>query len=301
MGGDERTGAVDGIGRRPFLAAVGTTTACGLAGCTGGGDPTPTDGSGDETPTATRPARDRVPGLRVALQAGAGVTTDAAGRVEAWADQSGNGYEFTPGGQASRPTVAEDAVAGQPALVFDGEDDHLGRADTLGVPNDSPRTFVVVSRLAEPTVRSPVLMQGELGSENQFYGLEANTFETAGERFGVYFIGSAHDSTRETDTMFHVHTLRTEAFADQGAVQNTTTYYIDGAAVALEQLSSGRGPDTSFTGEATAIGAFPVEGTPTVTHAGEIAAVLVYDRALTDAERSTVEGAMAGRYGIELD
>jgi len=236
----------------------------------------------------------------LSLSADTGVTTDSEGQVETWADQSGNGYDYAAGSQASRPSVTEDAVNGQPALTFDGDTDHLTREDTMGIPNDSARTFVVVCRLNETTPRSPFIMQGEPGSDSQFYGVEANTFETAGEQFGLYAIGNSYDADRETDTNYHVHTIRTESFSDQGEVINTTTYQIDGEEISLSQVSSGEGSGTSFNGEETAIGAFPVEGTPQATHDGEIAAVRVYDTALSSSERESVESDLADTYGISL-
>lgn len=56
------------------------------------------------------------------LQADTGVT-ESGGAVSAWADQSGNGRNFTQGTVGARPTLQ--TISGYPAIVFDGSDDWL--------------------------------------------------------------------------------------------------------------------------------------------------------------------------------
>jgi hypothetical protein len=303
MAGDQYSRGIGTTRRRTLLAAVGTATLGGLAGCSGG-DTTDTDdeepgeyGNDDTTDTEAT----AIPGLRLALRADTGVTTDDEGRVETWADQSGNGYDFSVDTPEWRPTITKEAVNGQPALTFDGEDDYFLREDTLGIDNDSPRTFVVVSRLADPTRRSKFLSQGKLdsgGGDSNFYGIEANTWHTAGERFGVYLISVAHDSEHSTDTNYHVHTLRTESFSNLEEIRNTSTYYVDGSESPISHTGGGTF-NSPFEGDSTAIGSF-THSNGGGGHFGEIAEIRVYDRALTDDERSTVESTLADRYGLDL-
>lgn len=271
--------------RRTVLAAVGSGTLAGLAGCGG------ILGSGSSG----------IGGLRLALRADGEVTTDSEGRVETWVDGSDEGNDFSTPRPASRPTLTEDAVGGSPALTFDGDDDYLLREDTLGIPDDGARTVVVACRLAETTPRSPFFVQGTLGSageESNHYGLEANTFNTAGERFGVYLVSVGHDAKRATDTGYHVHTLRTGSFPGLEGIRESTTYYVDGAETAFAHSGGGTFNDT-FRADASAVGAFPAEETGD-THHGEIAEVRVYDRALPAGDRETVESEVADRYGIDL-
>ena len=290
MGRSQHPLRIDTTGRRALLAAIGTAALGGLAGCSGSGgdDGTTTPGEG-------------VAGLRVALRADENLTTDGQGRVETWGDRSGNGYDFAPPRAAARPGMTEEAAGGNPALTFDGEKQFLLREDTLGIATDSARTFVVVSRLTDRLGRSPFFFQGKLnatGASSNAYGLEVNTFNTAGERFGVYLISVANDAERETDTRYHIHTLRTESFPTLEGLRDTTTYYIDGVETPFEHTGGGTF-NSPFEGNASAIGAFPNEDTST-THTGEIAEIRAYDRALTDDERSTIESALADRYGIDL-
>jgi hypothetical protein len=174
--------------------------------------------------------------------------------VETWRDDSGNGNDLGQSVEDYRPSLVEDAVAGNSALQFDGEDDHLTRDDTVGVANDSARTFVVVAALSDRSARSPLLTQGAYGSngsEVNHYGLEANTFNTSGNRFGAFLVNDAYDSERATDTEYHVHTLRTETFPDAGDIQSSTTYYIDGSEAAISVVASSDSGDTEFAGTDT--------------------------------------------------
>lgn len=62
------------------------------------------------------------------LKADAGVTVDGSGtNVVAWADQSGNGFvaDQTPLTSYLQPDLVPNAVNGNPALHFDGANDHL--------------------------------------------------------------------------------------------------------------------------------------------------------------------------------
>lgn len=288
MVGNQHQREIDGTRRRPLLAAAGAATLGGLAGCFGGG--------------TTDTGAQSVSGLRLALRADAGVTTDDEGRVETWADQSDNDYDFSPPRAEARPGVSEDAAGGNPALMFDGQGQLLLRKDTLGIPDDSARTFVVVSRLTDVAARSPFFFQGRLnatGTDSNAYGVEANTFKTAGERFGVYLISVAHDAERTTDTNYHVHTIRTESFPTLDGLRSTTTYYVDGAQSGFEHTGGGVF-NSPFEGNASAVGGFAQEA-PSVTHTGEIAEVRAYDRALEDDERSSIESALADKYGIEIE
>jgi len=276
--------------RREALAATVSITA--LAGCPTDETPTETDEPATDTPSTV------TDGLQLWLHPDSGYER-ADGAVTEWTDDSGNGNNMTQSMDDWRPTVASDAANGHDAVQFDGEDDNLQRADTLGIPNDSARTFVVVSRLSDTRGRSPFLMQGRLDSEDQgsnHYGLEANTFNTAGERFGVYLVSSANDTQRRTNTEYNLHILRTEDFPALGNIEQSTAYYINGTEVPFTQTPGGTRNQT-FDGDTTAVGSFPTE-TADSRLDGELAEVRVYDRAISDSERGQIESELLSKYGI---
>jgi mono/diheme cytochrome c family protein len=79
-------------------------------------------GEAAAAPPATPETRspEQVEGLRLWLRADRGVTLDDAGRVQRWADQSGLGFDFEQMDPAARPEVERSGLGAQPALRFDG-------------------------------------------------------------------------------------------------------------------------------------------------------------------------------------
>jgi len=238
-----------------------------------------------------------VDGLRLSLTPDTIDATD--GSVEAWADDSGNGNDFTQETAEARPSLASSAANGNAAVQFNGETDCPQREDALGIADDSARTVVVVSRLSDPTARSPFLMQGQFGSSgsgSSYYGLESNTYNTTGKRFGVYLVSVGHDAELEANEAYNVHVLRTESFPELSSIEESTTYHVNGQQVAIN-ATPGNARNSPFEADSTAIGAFPQSAPESLMH-GEIAEIAVYDRALTDGERSAIERELMGNYGI---
>lgn len=262
-----------------------------LAGCMTNNTAEDNTGSTDESPKT-------IDGLKLWLHPDSGMIK-SDGLVETWEDDSGNGYDFTQETDGIKPKLVKGGANGKDALRFDGEDDRLIRRDTLDIPNDSGRTFIVVCRLSDLKARSPYLTQGKFnatGSESNSYGLEANTFRTAGNRFGLYLISSAKDSKKETNTRYNLHILRTSDFSSLSAIENSTTYYINGEKVSFTSTPGGT-RNTQFKSDSTAIGSFPQSSPSTVMH-GDIAEICVYDRALKNNERISLEEQLLTKYDI---
>jgi hypothetical protein len=237
-------------------------------------------------------------GLQLLLNGNTAVAS-AEGNVELWEDVTGDGFNFTQSDPAKRPTLIEEAVNGYPALRFDGEDDHFVRDGTLGISNDSARTVAVVCKLTDLAARSPYLMQGKFGAtdtESNAYGLEANTYGTASERFGLYLISAAKDAELSTDTNYNVHVLRTGDASSLSAMEESTTYHVNGQQIPFTDTEGGVEND-QLEADSTAIGAFP-ESDPSVLMHGEIAEIFVFDRALPDSERSALEQGLFEKYGL---
>ena len=100
-----------------------------------------------------------VDGLRLWLDAGNGLTTGADGVVSSWADQSHFGHDVGQAELGLQPTLVADAVNGKPALLFDGEDDVLARADVAGadlLSADEVSVFAVVRQKWQSKVNTVV-------------------------------------------------------------------------------------------------------------------------------------------------
>lgn len=72
-----------------------------------------------------------IPGLALYLRADRGITLDASGNVETWADQSGNGNNVTQATAAQRPSYVSGAFGGKAGVAFDGTDDLLTSASVF--------------------------------------------------------------------------------------------------------------------------------------------------------------------------
>ena len=79
--------------------------------------------------------------LQLWLRADSVELTD--GKVSRWYDLSSNQYEIVQTNAAARPTVAENALNGQPALTFNGTSTFLTGGDILDLGTDSWTWFVV--------------------------------------------------------------------------------------------------------------------------------------------------------------
>jgi hypothetical protein len=84
-------------------------------------------------------------GLQLWLKADAGTTVDGNGGVNQWADQSGNGNHALQIDPTMAPVLTNNAVNGHPAIRFDGGNDFLEIADSdsLSISNDITSFFVL--------------------------------------------------------------------------------------------------------------------------------------------------------------
>jgi hypothetical protein len=243
-------------------------------------------------------------GLVLWLRADRGVVREAEDRVTAWRDLSGahNDLRVEEGGAA--PRFVARAWRCRPALRFTGTGS-LGRDDTLGIAADQPRTFVVAARLRDPFERSQLFAQGEAGSLFRHVGIEANTWQTAGERFGVYAVGSSFDGATATHREPSLHVLRVtrlepgHVLAGYAEDEPALAYRIDGRPRALSLRSGTGSPGEDFTAAArTSVGRFPGPGR--FGWRGDVLEVQVYGRALEEPELRAVEGAIGARYDIPI-
>lgn len=78
-----------------------------------------------------------ISGLRVHLRADLGITKDGSDLVSAWADQSGNGLDFTQATGANQPLWLATSGTGQPTVRFDGSNDNIntGTISSLAAPH----------------------------------------------------------------------------------------------------------------------------------------------------------------------
>ena len=224
-------------------------------------------------------------GLRSWYQAGLGVTKDAANKVSQWTDLSGHGAHVVQANDATRqPLWVAAATYGQPAVQFDGTtflktaavvDEQAGSNDvtviTVAVPAATQPAYASLVDLSSDTARGFVV--GQLAAAtNQFQLWFTDTALTG------WYSGPAAGATAGAAQVVTVVKNGTNATSYlNGAAQGTATVpqgmWAPAAALAVGNRASGN-----------------------YGYNGQIAEVLVYNRALTDAERTQIETALQTKY-----
>ncbi len=230
-------------------------------------------------------------GLALWLRGDLGVAVRDGG-VCRWDDVSGHGRSFAPA-TSTPPTVAAAGVNGKPAVAFNAGQ-ALIRNDVLGLSATSGRTIAAFVANGDLTHRFQAVHQGKLGTAGTYFGLDTNTFDTAGSLEGVYVTNNAYDSNLATATTARSHILSISSFAAGGSLPGVLTYSVGGTAATLTRTAGGLGNGTveDFSAaDVTYLGGVSVGATP--ANLGE---VLVYDRALTAPERTAVDQYFSSRY-----
>jgi hypothetical protein len=206
--------------------------------------------------------------------------------VSQWADQSGGGRHATQAAAASYPQLTANAVNGKPALSFDGANDFL--TFNLPVNGLTAMTMVMVS---------------------------ANTVSRTGDSNGVSYAplfwnettswGTVHLSPFQNVIKFRFGTTQANNlpaytrpasagtnFGTTMAIKNGSveTLYVDGQ---LALTASGKFPTIAGIRDTGNVGRGYNDNT---YFGGRIAEILVYDRALTDAERLALEDYLRSKY-----
>jgi hypothetical protein len=233
-------------------------------------------------------------GLRLWLRPDLAVATvgDAGVSICRWEDLTGHGLHFVPS-TATPPTLSASGLRGRPSVTISSAGRSLVRGDVLGLAPTSGRTVAVLSLNRDLTRRYEAFFQGLTGSPGTYLGLDTNTFNTAGAREGVYITGNAFDADLATAAIARTHVLSISTMAPGTAVPAALTYTVDGVVRALSSTPDpGSGVIQSFLGaNFTALGRAAGGFT-----GAELGDVLVWDRALTPAERAQVEAYFSARY-----
>jgi hypothetical protein len=236
-------------------------------------------------------------GLVLWVRGDRGVYKTAANAVCGWRDQISPTRLLLP--SSSRPTWQSASVGGQAAIHFNVVGSDL-YTDLLGISATSARTFIAVSQLVSATGRFHPILQGQGGSAATYLGIDANTWQTAGNREGVYAPLNSYDTATATTTSARVHVMTMSTLTPGTAGTAAVDYRVDGATQTLT-LKAGPGTIGDFSAaNFTTIGA--VSGTPSAgVTAGDafVAEALIYNRALPLVERAAVETVLKTRYGIQ--
>jgi hypothetical protein len=210
--------------------------------------------------TAT-PAPLRVAGLRLWVKADAGVT-GAGSSVSGWADQSGNGNNLVQPTAASQPQLVPGAANGLPVVRFDGAGDYMSFTTRLTTIRS---VFWVIRRSPSMTAGYRFL----LGDPTNYHFCSDPTTKLWSSSYTSASI--LNGETRLNGAL--VNGVTTDRPASLSLVSVVTT-----ADVSAATFSKDRSSDYSWW--------------------GDLAELVIYDRALSESERQSIEGYLAARYAL---
>jgi len=262
-----------------YHISINTTLAAliFLGGC--GGSPTtnvtPTDGAsvdrsitdGTDSDPRTIPSS----GLHLWLRADAGVT-QSGGLVSSWLDQSSNGRNATMTVTRRQPALISVALNGQPVLRFNGAQSmYLSSVSqptlfSVFIVGKNSLTSESYSMILGPGGNSPNdQLRWDNGSRALFVTQDAGTVIT-----------SAIGNTR----VYHALSASYDG--------STMTFYRDGNVTSSSSFS------TTSPWTIASVGSWY----STYFMTGDLAEVIIYDRALSQTERATVNSYLRTKYGL---
>ncbi|MEM1085023.1 MAG: Ig-like domain-containing protein, partial [Verrucomicrobiota bacterium] len=216
--------------------------------------------------------------LALWLETDAGVN-DTAGAVTSWEDQTTNGNDLDIGGDPQ--IVASSTPTGEAAIVLDGDDNLVRFASAGGIAglpagNDDRSMFAVVRYNAAAAYAG--VSYGK-ATTNQAFGMVVTG---AGGKLALQGYGAGNDLETTTDAVGEGWLLQS-AVLDTGVAR----IYKDGSE--LDSITKTYATDVNRIQIGREIGN---AGYATM----DVAAVLIYDRALSPAERSSVESYLTTKY-----
>jgi hypothetical protein len=215
-------------------------------------------------------------GLATHLEADRGVTT-SNGQVTGWTDQSGTGIDLSTSGD---PQLQPDVLNGNPVISLDGTDDKLVRtADLTGLPSaDQDRTMFVVTKYDGAGAWAGTAFGN--GASNEAFGLVVNG---GSGKLTVQGWGTGNDLVSDAPGVGAGWLVQSAVVAS-----NQVTHYEGGTQIDSGTRAYATNLQTFVIGEEIAGAGYADM---------EVAAVLVYDRALSDQERQQVEDYLDEKYG----
>ncbi|HWA27858.1 MAG TPA: LamG-like jellyroll fold domain-containing protein [Lacunisphaera sp.] len=222
-------------------------------------------------------------GLRTWYRADAGVTKDEAGKVTQWVDASGHGHHEEAITPSLRPSFAGSAIGGQPVLAFDGSV-HLNSPEPISLLDGAAAATViaVLKPAATQVDDATILGWGSNGFQFRQRGDQLNNFGVSwySPSFSPY--GGGGVSTVASTPQLVSVVLRTGAEVKgyrNGVLKVTETDTSSGIATAASTLQLG-----NLDGDG---------------YQGQLAEILVYNRALTTTERESIEADLMQKYSLD--
>jgi len=211
------------------------------------------------------------------------ITKDAAGRISRWADKSGSGNHAVQAELTLQPRYVPDALGGKPVVRFDGAAYlNLGQASSLDFPPGHSFTIVVVSRVRAKDSGTFISKGGGSAGERSYQ------FYVAPGRQGAITYGAMRETPRTAET----------SIAFLVCKGSRTDVYVNGTSCLSFKAGKGKSEVDVLVGarrkDADNTGTFYLLK-------GDLAELLVCDRALTDEEIGRMGDYLNKKYSMEAE
>jgi hypothetical protein len=241
---------------------------------------------------------DQLPGLQLWLRSDAGISHDTLGRVSAWADQSGSGNDALQSDDAEKPLFLRNALAGKPVLRFDGANDYLA-INNLSYQAAGEISGITIFVLAKSTSSNDQIIASF--DRNQYWQFALKDDRGAGNVGWdtTSSSASAHDLITPlsyTDGRWHVIC----AWFQAGAPPDKRIF-VDGQEAASATAHGGESIGSGaarfgFIGVGSEADSFDGAKGPLAFLNGDLAEIVMFNRALTDEERALIELYFVGKW-----
>lgn len=240
---------------------------------------------GLSAPRRWRPSR--LSGLRLWLSADRISGLADGDPVSSWSDLSGQGNHATQSTTAAKPLYKTNIANGRPVVRFDGVDDFLTVANAASFDLATPTIFVVGTSSAGTRA-----FVGKV----TFAGLttDANRRKLQVTRAGAttFAFRSGADAALKTSSTLSWTGFNVLSVVGRGAADYTLA--VNGTA------ADSSSPTLDFTTYNTAAVALGSSAGLADFLIGDIAELIVYNRALSATERKAVERYLGARYGVAV-
>ncbi len=209
------------------------------------------------------------------LRADAGTTLNGTNSVASWADQSPNGFVLLQSNMSYQPKLVTNALKGEPALSFSGS--LLETAGNVNVfqGNQSYTVFLVTQSGTSQPQYADIL-------DSRIYGQAGGfTIEQNGSTLNQFGFAS---------NLVTLNSGTTQVVSTVNNSVGITQTYINGI-----QVASAAGVMWSPQVYPFTVGGF-TNASYSRYYNGKIAEVIIYSRALSDAERAAVESYLGQKY-----
>ncbi|MCU0578442.1 MAG: hypothetical protein MUF69_02745, partial [Desulfobacterota bacterium] len=236
-----------------------------------------------------------IPGLRLWLKADSGLILGGTDSVATWEDRSGNGLDVAQAAQANQPAKVSANLNGLPVVRFDGVDDYLIRSAVPGYDlfDNNADTVFIVQKQAGADPRTSTFSWTSDGF-NRF--MVHATWEDS-----IYYQASANAGGGDQlgapqpygwDDRWHLLKLVKDGINGQISV--------DGIGLTPTVTSSSPGNNLPSADLYVGSDYWTVNNLYSSTNwfTGDIAEIMVFNRALTTQEQQTVDTYLREKYGL---